>query len=84
MAKDGCGPPVLMVSARPRPGISGLSLHRTGMMAMLHGLRGQFFRLRCAFFYFWSRARPENALLSGLFVLSPGPNAPGPSGGIPC
>ena len=36
---------------------------------MLHTLRGRVFRLRCGFFYFWSRARPEtvNDLLSGLF-----------------
>src|SRR5215217_8270477 len=51
-----------------RPGRSGLWLHRTDMLVRLRALRGQFFHLRCAFFYFWSRARPETTvLLSGLF-----------------
>ena len=42
---------------------------------MLHGLRGRVFHMRCGFFYFWPRARPENPTPSSpaFFVLSPGP-----------
>jgi hypothetical protein len=52
------------------PGRCGLSLHRTGMMAMLQSC-GASFHVRCVYSHFWSRARPENALLSGLFVARP-------------
>jgi hypothetical protein len=34
---------------------------------MLRTLRGQLSQALQLFYYFWSRARPENALLSGLF-----------------
>ena len=39
---------------------------------MLHTLRGRAFRLRCSFFYFRPRLRPETTiLLSGLFRALP-------------
>jgi hypothetical protein len=52
-----------------RPGRCGLSLHRTGRMAMLHGLRGwkPVTRVPLTSFSFRPLARPENALLFGLF-----------------
>jgi hypothetical protein len=60
----------ILMAYPSRSGRSGFSLHRTGRMAMLHGLRGQGSHMPSAFFYFWSRARPEiaNTLLSGLFL----------------
>jgi hypothetical protein len=72
VAQDGRGPPVLMVSAPPRPGRRGFYLRGTNTMAMLHGLRGRLsLSHTLRFLYFWSRARPEIDHLSGLFVLSP-------------
>jgi hypothetical protein len=55
--------------APPDRGRSGFSLHRTGMMAMLHGLRGRTppAMVSLTSFSFRPRCRPENALLSGLF-----------------
>ncbi len=71
MANDGRGALVYP----SRPGRSGLSLHRTGRMAMLHALRGQLSHA-LRFLYFWSRVRPEKRLPSSpaFFLLSPGPN----------
>ena len=41
------------------------------MIAMLRTLRGQLSEALQLFYYFWSRARPENALFSGLFRALP-------------
>jgi hypothetical protein len=67
MAKDGRGPPILVVSPS-RPGRSGFTLHRTGRMAMLHGLRGRIPHGLRTSFYIRPRIRPEKltTLLSGL------------------
>ena len=55
------------------PGRSGFFLHRAGVMAMLRGLRGwkPVTRVPLTFFSFRPLARPENALLFGLFVALP-------------
>ena len=52
---------------------SGLSLHRSGMMVMIHRLRGRKPVLRVLSWSFssWHRIRPENALLFGLFHALP-------------
>jgi hypothetical protein len=53
---------------------SGLSLHRTtGMMVMIHRLRGRkpVIRVLSWSFSSWPRIRPENALLFGLFPALP-------------
>src|SRR5918997_507945 len=57
----------VLVVFESRPGRSGLSLHRTGMMVMLHTLRGRILT-GGLFFSFRPRLGPENALLSGLFL----------------
>ena len=79
MAKDGRGPPILVVSPS-RPGRSGFTLHRTGRMAMLHGLRGRIPHGLRTSFYIRPRIRPETVNYPPLrpFVLCPDPNAPGP------
>ena len=68
-----------MVFYPARPGRSRLSLHRTGRMAMLHGLRD---RLSHALRFLLLLVPREAGgwSISGLFVLSPGPNAPRPPG----
>ena len=56
--------PVLVVFYPSRPGRSGLSLQRTGMMVMIHGLRGRTppAMVPLTSFYFWPRGRPESVL----------------------
>ena len=81
MAPNVRGAPVLVVYP-PRPGRSYFSLHRTGMMVMIQGLRG---RKPSHGLFYW-HAFPSGLaagrigmldLLSGLFfVLYPGLNAP--------
>ncbi len=63
----------VLVGYPSRPGRSGLSLHRTDMMAMIHGLRGwkPVTRVPLTSFSFRPLARPENALLFGLFRALP-------------
>jgi hypothetical protein len=63
-----------------RGAVSGLSLHRTGMMAMLHTLRGQLSHAERVRLLLVPREAGDRTISPAFLMLSPGPNAPGPPG----